>query len=405
MRRLLVSLAAAAVMVAMPVVTHAQNRPAPAHSPAVTTRVLTPSNDPFYRPPNPIPAVAPGTVLRWRTVTIPWEEVNAWQLMYRTTDTHGTAEAAVATVMVPARAPRGPRPLLAYQPAEDSLSTDCAPSYELRAGTETETAAFNLALGSGWTVVVPDFEGPESQFSAGVQEGHATLDAIRAAEKFPSAGIEGTATAVAMWGYSGGGHATAWAAELAPTYAPELAIAGVAYGSPAADLALTLHNLDGGPLEGLLLGGAVGIGRAYPELGLDSLLNTNGTAMEALVGRECGASWMLPYAFRHIGDYTTVPDPLSLPQVDRVLTADSLGQHRPAGPQYVYWGLFDEFNAISQGNALVARYCREGVSVDYHRIPLGDHLTVAVTEAPAAFAFLAARITTDTPAPDTCPPS
>ena len=61
------------------------------------------------------------------------------QLLYRTADTHDAPEAAVATVILPpGEAPAGGRPLVAYQPAEDSLTRDCASSYEIRQGTNPE---------------------------------------------------------------------------------------------------------------------------------------------------------------------------------------------------------------------------------------------------------------------------
>ena len=107
----------------------------------------------------------------------------AWQVLYRTADTTGRPEAAVATVIVPQVAYEGKRPLVSYQPAEDSLTRRCSSSYELRTGSGGEPDTFSMALERGWTVVVPDYEGPRSQWVAGVQAGHAVLDAIRAAKR------------------------------------------------------------------------------------------------------------------------------------------------------------------------------------------------------------------------------
>jgi len=39
-----------------------------------------------------------------------------------------------------------------------------------------------------------------------------------------------------VWGHSQGGHAALWTGILAPTYAPEIAILGVAAVAPASDL-------------------------------------------------------------------------------------------------------------------------------------------------------------------------
>ena len=48
-----------------------------------------------------------------------------------------------------------------------------------------------------------------------------------------------------VWGHSQGGHAALWAGQLAPTYAPELPIVGIAALSPASDpLALSVSVVD-----------------------------------------------------------------------------------------------------------------------------------------------------------------
>ena len=70
----------------------------------------------------------------------------------------------------------------------------------------------SLALGRGWYVNVPDYEGPTASFIAGVQEGHAILDSVRAVL---SSGFGLTAdVSYALWGYSGGSIASEWAAEV-----------------------------------------------------------------------------------------------------------------------------------------------------------------------------------------------
>ena len=147
----------------------------------------------------------------------------------------------------------------------------------------------------------------------------------------------------------------------------------------------------------------VGVSRARPELGLDAILNDAGRAMVADVGKGCLTDWLVPYAFRRIAQYTTVPDPLALPQVQAVMAAESLGSRRPAGSHYVYWAKGDELNPISEGDALVASYCEKAVAVEYHREPIGEHITLVATGAAGALDYLADRVAGE-PAPSTCPP-
>nr|WP_306307300.1 lipase family protein [Nocardia takedensis] len=96
-------------------------------------------------------------------------------------------------------------------------------------------------------------------FANRIEGAHAVLDAARAANAL--AGVDADAPVV-FWGYSQGGGATAAAAEMQPTYAPELNLKGTWAGGPVADLAAILERIDGA-----LIGGVVGSSRpATPVL-------------------------------------------------------------------------------------------------------------------------------------------
>src|SRR5271156_1883453 len=126
-------------------------------------RPLLPSDDPFYQPPPGYQHAAPGTVLRSRDVELAFlglipQPVTTTQLLYRTTDMHGNAEATVTTVIVPADvAPGQSCPLLSYQCAIDAVSSRCFPSYALRRrakalGSLAQLELFLIvaALAEGW---------------------------------------------------------------------------------------------------------------------------------------------------------------------------------------------------------------------------------------------------------------
>jgi Secretory lipase len=370
-------------------------------------RATLPDDDPFYAAPakHRLKGARPGRVLRSREVDLSASNIavphRAWQLLYRTADTTGRPEAAVATLIVPDVPVAGRRPLLSYQPAEDSLTRRCASSYELRNGSGGEPDTFDMGLERGWAVVVPDYEGPESQWVAGVQAGHAVLDAVRAAERFRAGGLDGRKTPVGIWGYSGGGHATAWAAELQPRYAPELRVRGIAHGGAPGDLVLTARSNDGGPASGLILAAAVGISRAYPQMGLDELLNDAGREMVSRIGDMCLEEFLVAYPLRRMNEFTVVPDPLAVPSVARVIQRLSPARRKPSAPLHVYHAIADEVNPISASDAMVERYCALGATVDYERTPAGEHIAVAETGAPGAVAYLADRFA-GAPAPNDC---
>jgi hypothetical protein len=365
-----------------------------------------PQSDPFYQPPSGFAATSPGTVLRSRQVTasafgsLP-QHVQAWQILYRTTDTQGQPEATVTTVLEPAGAtPSASRPLLSYQVAEDSAAPQCAISYQLQQGAghenfvaQAEILLMDAALAKGWAVTVPDYEGPDSAYVGGRQAGQAVLDAIRATESFPAAGL-GVHTNVGLWGYSGGALASGWASELQAGYAPELNIKGVAEGGLPVNPAHVLTTINGGPFSGIAMGGIAGLSKAYPQLAdfLGTHLTPAGTAAFAQAETQCNAENASTFAFKNIFDYFTVPDPLNQPVPQQVLADDTLGQHTPAAPLFVYQSVNDELVPPADVDAVVNTYCSHKASVTYHRDILSEHVALVVTGAPDALNWLSARL-------------
>lgn len=373
-----------------------------------------PSQDPFYAPPGPLAGVAPGTILRSRKVTInvrgvtPLGLINSYQLLYRTSDSKGQPVATVTTVLVPnTAAPEEGRTLLSLQDAEDSVNPVCAPSYQLQIGSPDNNtlsaemgAVFNQLL-LGRTLVVPDHEGPQSQWLATGMAGHATLDSIRAAEHFAPAQLAGTATKVGLLGYSGGAHATAAANELQPAYAPELNIVGVAAGGVPPVSRATVDFLDGSAYAGFFFAGMIGLDRAYREFEFDSLLNDKGKAKAQEAAKGCSTgNTLAPYT--HFDDYTTAPRMLDLPRVAKVIATNALGHATPTAPTYYYNAITDDLVWIKPLDELVANYCAHGATLRYERDPLGiNHTGGAAQFFVKGLAYLIQRYEGGAP-PSTC---
>src|SRR3954462_11559859 len=79
-------------------------------APAGAGAAELPEKDPFYKPPAGFEATAPGTVLRSRQVNLGGNGfgVPGYQLLFRSSDTHGKRIAAVTTYALPP--PPGPAP-------------------------------------------------------------------------------------------------------------------------------------------------------------------------------------------------------------------------------------------------------------------------------------------------------
>jgi len=364
-----------------------------------------PNDDPFYRPPAGFESAAPGTVLATRAVEVKGlglpVPVNSQQFLVRSTDAKDTPTAVVGTLMVPkAPYPAGARPLVSYQPATDSLGDQCNPSYKLRAGTEVELPLMMQALQHGWAVVVTDYEGLDNAFAAGRMAGHGVLDGIRAAEALPGTGLSGAATPVGLWGYSGGGLATSWAAELQSGYAPELTIAGVASGGTPADFEAAVRQIDGGIASGLVLLASTGLTRAYPEM--LALLNDAGRQMVQRIGDMCVGEAVSAFPFRRLNEFTTSKTPLAEPVARTVLETNHLGRLTPKAPVLLYHSVWDELIPFRSAQTLQADWCRNGGHVSLYADALSEHSSLAVTGAPVAVSYLSSRFAgIDVPA--TCP--
>jgi hypothetical protein len=286
---------------------------------------------------------------------------------------------------------------------EDSVDGDCAPSRTLLPGapaatilSQIDTLLLNGLLTEGWAVSVPDFEGPTSTFFAGYAEGRATLDGIRAAERLPALGLSAD-TPVGMWGYSGGASGTTWAAQLQPSYAPELRMKGAAAGGVPVDVADVANNINRGPYSGFTMAGIVGLSRAYPELQelVDRIMSAKGRQLRDHFEHNCLALSALAGAFGDYNDYFTVPDPLHLPLAKKILELNRLGAYTPTAPLYIYEATHDEFMPLKDVDDLVKSWCARGASISYTRdqflAPLISHISVGGTGLPAALVWLRDR--------------
>jgi hypothetical protein len=361
----------------------------------------------------------PGTVIRSRPTCIGDLQVpvpyRAWDIMYVSTaaeDAHGQpssyhAVPSVDTALIVEPLTGGTHPLVAWATAEDSDSTLKAPSYTMAEGNSWDNAAWQWALGDGWDVVVPDYEGPGSAYSAGPLEGHGMLDGIRAAENLSAQdGLQGARTAAGLWGYSGGAMATVWASELAPRYSPKLHIVGVAEGGVPADVHDTFDTINNGYLApGLAFGSALGDNAAYPNLIPLSLLNEAGLALAANM-RATGNTSYPSGGPQHIQGYTVCGcNPNDLPQqfptVAELGRTVNPGQHVPTAPLFIYHDYDDELIPIAGVERLVQHYCKGGATVEF-RVNIGDeHVSNAIVGAPEALSYLSARFRGLRPA-DTC---
>ncbi|MEJ8636681.1 MULTISPECIES: lipase family protein [Streptomyces] len=317
----------------------------------------------------------------------------AWRITYRSTTADGAPNTVSGTVIVPQDGRTGPRPLVTYAVGTVGLADSCAPSAGFPTGTTVEANLIQQLTLRGWAVAVTDYEGlgtpGEHTYTVGRSAGHAVLDAARAAIALPEAGLSADSP-VGIMGYSQGGQASSWAAELHDSYAPELKVRGTVTGGVPARLTGLAPVHDGSYGSGLLFMAAAGQDAAFPELKLDSYLNPAGRALISFLRNNCVALDTTVGSFKKISDMT-VRNPLETPQWQKRLHESDLGSHRPGHPVYLYHALADELIPYGQGSQLRKDWCAKGANVKWRTIVLGEHVTGVITEAIPAANWLADR--------------
>ncbi|MBF6063454.1 lipase [Nocardia terpenica] len=362
-----------------------------------------PDPDGFYAAPPNIGDYQPGDVVRSRQVPAGgYPGAVAWQLLFRSSNSADQPIAAVTTLLVPGGVGAN-RPLVSYQPFVNSLGLQCAPSHSLFDGSLQEAPALNLLLARGWAVAVPDHLGPTSAYGAARLGGRLTLDGIRAVKRFGPAGLGDSP--VGMAGYSGGGMATGFAAALAPEYAPELPIVGVAMGGVPVNigkLALDVGRAPS-PLFGLGFAAAVGLEREYPSvMSLDHQLTPAGQELRARLANACTSEIISAGANHSFFDFLTGSiDDVTDAQI-QVLHENSLETYPgvPRAPLYQWAGTADQVNPWLARD-VAGRYCAAGDRVLFDLIPGADHGTAIAPGAANAYGYLADRFA-GLPAPSNC---
>ncbi|MFD0363501.1 lipase family protein [Nocardia sp. GCM10030253] len=375
-----------------------------AYAPPVASAAIfpIPEGDGFYSAPPNLADFQPGDVIRGRPMPAAgYPGATAWQLVFRSTNSANAPIAAVTTLLLPVGG-GGDRPLVSYQPFVNSLGMECAPSHSLFNGTMQEGPALNLLLARGWAVAVPDHLGPTSAYGAARLGGRLTLDGIRAVKRFGPAGLAGSPVGLA--GYSGGGMATGFAASLAPEYAPELPIVGVAVGGVPVNIGKLARDIGDqpSPLFGLGFAAAVGLEREYPsELAMERYLNPAGFALRSQIANACTSEIISAGANKSVDDVFTSSldaDPITV----RIVHENSLETFAgvPRAPLYQWHGAADEVSP-QLAQEVAGRYCHSGTPVLFELIHGADHGSAIAPGAARAYGYLADRFA-GIPAPSNC---
>nr|WP_314314947.1 lipase family protein [Kocuria rhizophila] len=360
----------------------------------------------FYETPAQLPATD-GDVVRSEASTFYLDPVklikpnaSSTRIMYRTTSSRGQAVPATGTVLESKAAWKKstPRPLVVLSPGTQGMGDSCAPSRQLAMGLNYEGISLSGLVNAGYNVVVPDYIGLGAQgahtYMNRVDQGHAVLDAVRAAQRLGVKGV-GPKTPVAAVGYSQGGGATASAVEMAPRYAPELQIKSAWVGAPPADLVATGKKIDSSLFTGLsfyVMGAAQDSGvDVRGKLNADGQKRYDKAQVSCVVGTVLGEA--LVSSKKLTADGRSFSQLLEDPELKAHLKAQdngAAGRH-PAVPVRVAHGLADDVVPYQAGRNLAKSWCTSGTNVSLQTLVTPTHLGGYVEGIPSMLAYLDAR--------------
>ncbi|WP_277681649.1 lipase family protein [Saccharomonospora azurea] len=370
------------------------------------------SADDFYTPPSPLTGEA-GDVLKYEEsefyldpLKLIEPDADVYRLMYRSSDTHGEANAVTGTLLGPEREWRGAgaRPLVSYASGTQGVGDDCAPSKKLALGLEYEGPFVTGLLALGYAVVVTDYEGLGTPgmhtYVNRAAEAHAVLDAAKAAQQVPEAGLSADSPVV-LAGYSQGGGASAAAAELVDEYAPELDVKGAYAGAPPANLAEVAPVLDGHYAAGFLGFSLLGLDAAYPEVNLDDVVNDEGRRVMDEIADACTEDAILGYAFMRTSKLTqdgrALEEYLGEEPYASAVAEQRIGLRAPDVPVFVLHSRLDDIVPYGQGRQMAVDWCERGGTVQFTTSYVPSHVGGMLRAYPQAVSVLSGMIKGEQP--------
>ena len=215
-----------------------------------------------------------------------------------------------------------------------------------------------------------------------------------------------TSAVSAIYGHSQGGHATLFAAALAPSYAAELDVVGAAPMAPPTDLRVLLERDANEPAGVLLTALAIASWSAlYPEADEDAVVREAAKPHVAGLGRHCvgGAEEMiaaLPDAIPLLGGFLSA-SPSTTPGWSELLERNSPPATAQAVPLLVSQGLTDTLVRPDVTQDYVTQQCEAGADIELDTYAAAGHLSLRTEAEPAVVAWLLDRVA-GKPAPSGC---
>ncbi len=368
----------------------------------------------FYTPPDPLPPGAPGTIIRTEKVTgVPGVPATAtvWRILFHSRSIYGIDIAESGYIVVPGgTAPKGGYPILSWAHGTTGFAGICAPSLFTSQGGVGPYLLPGMSdyLKAGFVVAATDYEGLGTPgihpYLVGESEGRGVLDAARAARRLPDLH---TSSTVMIYGHSQGGQAALFAGELAPTYAPDLHIAGVVAAAPATGLSTILGVVTTSVGQSILeftLPVAYTWARTYHDLPLSDLFTAAGqSTAESVVTQGCLPAVIEAIGARHLSATSVfAPGAATNPVVIAHAKMNDPGRTETPAPMLIVQGAADTTVPPALTDAYVTQMaCPLKDTIDYLHVPGATHGTVVTVSVSTITQWMTARLQ-GSAAPSTC---
>lgn len=339
----------------------------------------------FYVVPDPLPPGRPGELIRVQDLGEA-DGRRSLRIMYHSRDAQDRDRAVTGVLTHPTTpAPDGGRPVISTAHGTAGMAPHCAPS-------RTSTAAPGWGVDGVW--VMSDFIGlgPVGEihpYLSKTAEGHAVIDAVRAARHLPAAGAGDRWLAV---GHSQGGHGAMAAAELAARHAPELDLLGTVALAPGAVFDRVYGGIDPIVTDILTMMGLYGAAAEHPGIDVTDYVTPEAHEASTVFGTGCLddiTSALIPVAVAGM----FAADPRETEPARSVIEGNDVGRVAVDGvPLYVASGTTDDRVVVERVHELFDRLCAAGQVTELQIVDGADHGGILDAVGARVTAFLEERL-------------
>lgn len=368
----------------------------------------------FFARPADLAKAAPGTLVRHQVVTgiagVP-AGAQVQRVLFHSRTIYGVDSLQSGYVITPAgTAPAGGWPTVAWAHGTSGFAAPCGPSRFDAQGPIGIYLVPELErfLSAGYAISAADYQGlgvanGVHPYLVGKSEGQSVLDALRASNALLG---EAAASEAIIYGHSQGGHAALFAAELAPSYAPELKLKGVVAAAPATGMSSLISVVSSNLGAGFMpfsIPAAWGWTENYRDLPENLLFNQVGVAFaKEQVTKGCSGELSEAIKAAEIKPTDIFNTEAS---GDEVVVAhgrlNDPGRAATKVPMLVLQGDLDGTVPAILTTTYVSSVCKLGDTVDYLQSPTATHGTIVTLGADRILSWMGDRLA-GRAAPSTC---